>query len=285
MTTSPTSPDPAALATDRRHLTTAAYGSSANLSARQAIYAYQEPAIDFPAWALGLTPIGERMTVLDIGCGNGVYLRRLAAQPAPPARLLGLDLSRGMLADLRRDWDAALPRPHLAVADVQALPLPDGCCDIALAMHMLFHVPDLARAVAELRRVLRPGGVLLAATNGADHLRELADLIDAAMTNVAGRPVAFPRVSSLRFGLENGAEPLRAAFGSVERRDARSTLVIPTVEPVVRYADSLATAREALPPGTDWEAVLAEVKRLTAAEIARRGAFRVTTHAGAFACA
>jgi cyclopropane fatty-acyl-phospholipid synthase-like methyltransferase len=97
MTTSPTNPDGVALMTDRRHLTTAAYGNSVNLSARQAIYAFQEPAIDFPAWALALTPIGEGATVLDVGCGNGVYLRRLAARPAPPARLLGLDLSRGML--------------------------------------------------------------------------------------------------------------------------------------------------------------------------------------------
>jgi ubiquinone/menaquinone biosynthesis C-methylase UbiE len=271
--------------TNRRHLTTAAYGSSANLSARQAIYTYQEPAIDFPAWALALTPIGERATVLDVGCGNGVYLRRLAARPVPPARLLGLDLSRGMLADLRREWDAALPPPRLAAADLQALPLPDTYCDVALAMHMLFHVPDLARGLAELRRVLRPGGVLLAATNGADHLRELGDLIDAAMTNVAGRPVALPRVSGLQFGLENGAETLRVVFASVERRDARSALVIPTPEPVVRYTASLATAREALPDGTDWAAVLTEVERLTAARIAAHGAFRVTTQAGVFVCA
>jgi SAM-dependent methyltransferase len=165
------------------------------------------------------------------------------------------------------------------------LPLPDAGCDVALAMHMLFHVPDLARGVAELRRVLRPGGVLLAATNGADHLRELGDLIDAAMTSVAGRPVALPRVSGLRFGLEDGAAALRATFASVERHDARSALVIPTPEPVVSYTASLATAREALPPGADWAAVLAEVERLTAAEIAARGAFRVTTQAGVFVCA
>ena len=286
--TPPPAPDPAAtlrLSTDRQHLTTAAYASSAHLAARQAIYAYQQPPIDLPGWALAQVTWRGGETVLDVGCGNGVYLGRLAAQPVPPARLLGFDLSRGMLADLVRDWPPARPQPRLVVADIQALPLPDAEVDVVLAMHMLYHVPDLERAVAELRRVLRPGGVLLAATNGDGHLRELAEVIETAVARVAGQPITLPRASGLRFSLENGADRLRTAFARVERRDVPSELVIPAAEPVVRYANSMATLREALPAGTTWEAVLAEVERLATAAIAAHGALRVATRAGVFVCA
>lgn len=277
------SADVARLATDRQHLTTTAYATADNLAARQAIYAFQDPPVDFPGWALAQAPEAGGATVLDIGCGNGQYLRRLATDPTPPARLLGLDLSPGMLAAVRDGWPLAGPPPVLAVADLQALPLPDACCHLALAMHMLYHVPDQVRAAAELRRVLRPGGVLLAATNAADHLHQLADLIDAAIIQVTGEHVALPR-SVLRFSLENGAKPLRPAFASVERRDVVTTLVIPEPGPIVRYAASMATMRALLPSAAAWQSVLAEVERLAVAEIAAHGAVRITTHAGVFVC-
>lgn len=45
------------------------------------------------------------------------------------------------------------------------LPLGDGGVDVVLAMHMLYHVPDVPAPVAELRRIVKPGGTLLASTN------------------------------------------------------------------------------------------------------------------------
>ena len=59
------------------------------------------------------------------------------------------------------------------LGDVQELPFPDGTFDAAVAAWMLYHVPDRDRAISELARVLRPGGRLVAITNGRDHLAEL----------------------------------------------------------------------------------------------------------------
>jgi SAM-dependent methyltransferase len=279
MSRPPEPPATASLGTDRQHLTTSAYGSGANLAARQAIYAYQQPIIDLPAWALARVDWRDGLTVLDLGCGNGAYLRRLAARPTPPSRLLGLDLSRGMLADLTGNWPAGLPPPGLAVADARALPLPDASVDVALAMHMLYHVPDIARAVAEVRRVLRPGGVLLAATNGQAHLHEL----DMAETTDQPPPALFS--GGARFTLENGAAWLQTAFATVERRDAFSTLVVPDPAPVVRYVASMTTLLDPLfPAGPARAALLAAVERRVAAAIAADGAFRVSTRAGLFRC-
>lgn len=80
-------------------------------------------------------------------------------------------------------------RLRLVRGDVQHLPLRTGSVDVALAMHMLYHVPDRRAAVAELRRIVRPSGTLLASTNATDTLAEIWRLFDEAVAEQLGRPV------------------------------------------------------------------------------------------------
>jgi ubiquinone/menaquinone biosynthesis C-methylase UbiE len=131
------------------------YADDRNLSARQRLWRYQDPYFDIVGWVVRLAGLSPGQRVLDTGCGNGEYLRALAQIPV---RAAGCDLSLGMLRPLAH-------RP-LVNADVAALPVRDGAVDAVLAVHMLYHVPDRQAAVRELRRVLRPGGVCVAVTNG-----------------------------------------------------------------------------------------------------------------------
>ena len=271
------------LFTNRQHLTTEAYGNSANLDARKSIYQYQQQPFDLVEWVLGHVEWRGDETVLDVGCGTGQYLKHLARRGG--MRLIGFDLSRGMLADLVRQWNAAAPRPHLAVADAQALPLAHACCEVVLAMHMLYHVSDIVQAAREFRRVLRPDGVLLALTNSEQHLQKLQDMLQAAIDCAAGQPLSLPARFATRFSLENGAAPLQTAFQHIALHEASNELAIPDVAPVVAYCNSVRQTYEAvLPAGVSWNAVLAEVERRVAAEIAIHGAFRVQTSIGVFVC-
>ena len=95
---------------------------------------------------------------------------------------------------------------------------------------MLYHVPDLPGALAEIRRVLRPGGRLFAATNGAGHMQELADLL----APFAGDTSALP-ATERRFGLENGGQQLALHFDRVERYDYEDSLEITEAAPLVAY--------------------------------------------------
>jgi len=99
-------------ATDRRHLTTVAYATGANLAARQSIYRFQRPQLHFIDWALTQVDWAGVTSVVDVGCGNGAYLRRLA-QRVP--RVVGVDLSRGMLADVVRSAADGTPRGFVAL--------------------------------------------------------------------------------------------------------------------------------------------------------------------------
>lgn len=272
------------ITTDRHHLTTHAYATSTHLAARQTIYHYQHPPITLLEWALDHITWNGQEHVIDIGCGNGTYLRRIATRLGPYGRLRGLDLSHGMLTEIARNWNLEPPLPTLITADIQALPIPSASYDIALAMHMLYHVPDIETAVQELRRIVRPHGILLVSTNGLTDKNELQTLYTTAYTTLTGQPTPNESWPD-RFSLEHGAEALRHAFKSVESHALSSELRIPEPEPILRYIESTRPIRSpSLPPDLRWETIMAEIKRNIIAHIIAEGTFRVHTHVGIFIC-
>lgn len=100
-------------------------------------------------------------SVLDAGCGSGRYL--LHAWHRGAARLAGIDLSAPMLDRAKDELAHAADRVPLtlSVGSVTALPIGTGEADITLCGLVLGHVPDLERALGELARATRPGGIVL----------------------------------------------------------------------------------------------------------------------------
>jgi ubiquinone/menaquinone biosynthesis C-methylase UbiE len=96
--------------------------------------------------------------VLDPGCGTGWQAAGLR-RARPDLRVVGVDLSAGMLGNARRA--GAWP---LLQADATRLPLADGSVDTVVTRGVLHHLPDVAAALAEWRRLLRPGGAVVVAS-------------------------------------------------------------------------------------------------------------------------
>jgi ubiquinone/menaquinone biosynthesis C-methylase UbiE len=115
-------------------------------------------------------PLAGRI-VLDAGAGTGAASAALRRRQARP---LAVDMSPGMLA-----WRAA-SRPPCAVADIRALPLGTRSVDDAVAAFVLNHLTDPEAGLAELMRVIRPAGAVLAAVFGNDSHSDARDTIDAA---------------------------------------------------------------------------------------------------------
>lgn len=108
------------------------------------------------AGAQALVPTARRW--LEVGIGTGRIAQPLALQGA---NLTGVDLSAGMLRQLRAGWPADLAALPLAQGDLAALPLAGGAYDVVVAVHVLQLLANWRAAVAEMRRVLAPGGALL----------------------------------------------------------------------------------------------------------------------------
>jgi ubiquinone/menaquinone biosynthesis C-methylase UbiE len=103
--------------------------------------------------------------VLDVGCGKGRFARVLAGR-YPEARLTAMDISEAMLA--------FVPSPIAPVsATMTALPFRDAAFDAAYATESLEHAVDIERAVAEMCRVLKPGGRLVIIDKNAEHWGKL----------------------------------------------------------------------------------------------------------------
>jgi SAM-dependent methyltransferase len=253
--------------TDRTTLRTQAYAGHGPLAARLSIYDFQQDRVDLPGIAVaGLTAV--QGTVLDAGCGLGTYVERLRSE-RPDLRVLPLDLSAGM-------------RPEV-VGDIAALPLADDSVDGALAMHMLYHVPDVPTAVRELRRVLRPGGVLMVSTNGTDDKREVTDLFVTALEDLTGTRNPVPDFDG-GFTLDD-ADLLRAEFGSVQVEVFERETLVPEVELVVAFVDSMrGLSADLLPADVRWEQFLGAVRARVADEIARHGVWRLGNQVGVLTC-
>lgn len=167
--------------------------------------------------------------VLEVGCGWGELAEWIARETG--AEIVAVDLSPRMVElAVERGIDAR-------VADVQDLPFATGTFDLVVAAWMLYHVPNLGRGLAEIARVLRPGGTFVAATNSRFHLHELRELVGSGP-------------STLKFSREDGEEHLRPHFTAIERIDVDGVLELSdraSVEDYVGASISMSPFIENLP--------------------------------------
>ncbi|MFH1569961.1 MAG: methyltransferase domain-containing protein [Gemmatimonadota bacterium] len=243
----------------------AQYADSRNLTARIDLHArYSTNPQGWGDWLfaqLGLRP-GER--ILELGAGPGsLWSKRPGALPTG-CRLLLSDASPGMVAEARQAL--AGPGVGFAVIDAQAIPCADRAFDRVIANHMLYHVADLPRGLAEIARVLRPQGTLWAATNGARHLGELKDLLR--------RFVPTYRSPGAAFTLENGAALLQAHFGEVELRRYEDGLRVTDAAALSAYVRSMGSLTGAT------EEQHREIERAIGDAVAGPGGFAIAKDTG-----
>jgi SAM-dependent methyltransferase len=209
------------LGTDAEYLRERQYKDPGNLNARIALHAKYEQADEpwYP-WLIGRVEWVSGARVLEVGCGSGALWVSVAPL-LPDIEITLTDLSDGMV-EAAVCAVTPLPNVHLTgsrTADAQDLPFDDAAFEVVVANHMLYHVPDPARAVAEFARVLTSDGTLMAATNGPNHLTVVRELT----REVFGWSTFDGAVQ--RFGPETGAGIVAGSFGSVSWHPHPSTLV------------------------------------------------------------
>lgn len=135
-----------------------------------------DPAEVFDSWFVPVlfAPVAEHMVagtalppqarVLDVACGSGIVARTVAARLHGQGEVTGLDINPAMLRVARRRSDAAGLKIDWVQGDAQALPFPDTTFDLVFCQQGLQFFPDRAAAVAEMHRVLVPGGEVAVAT-------------------------------------------------------------------------------------------------------------------------
>lgn len=257
------------------------YRDASNLSARIALHErFSTNPQSLPRWIFDQLELPDEASILEVGCGPGcLWIENLKRIPEGWSITL-TDLSPGMVSEaetrLGSSWHF-----EFRVADVEELPFESEGFDAVVANHMLYHVPNRDRAFSEISRVLKRGGILYAATNGAGHMREtgrLKQILDP------GHPVDAATKEPLGFDLGNGAGQLSRWFSEVTMRRHEDALAVTEAKPLVEYLLS-GPAADAAVQGSNTDEFALRVSALVdrlEQEMASPGAIHITKDVGMF---
>jgi ubiquinone/menaquinone biosynthesis C-methylase UbiE len=226
--------------TDPQYLKTDQYRDSSNLDARVEIHKrFSTNSYGWMHWVFDrLLALPANAKILELGCGPG-YLWMENASRLPSTWDITLsDLSAGMIDSAWRNLVVTGRNYKFKEIDAQEIPFEDGTFDAVIANHMLYHVPDRPKALAEIRRVLKDNGKFMAATVGGNHLNEMGAWIRRA--SMEPRQGKFTQL----FTLENGGDQLRAFFSNVTVDRYEDNLKVTEVAPLLDYVRSMISVEQ-----------------------------------------
>lgn len=234
------------------------YKNASNLNAR--IRLHQQSSVNkygWQRWLFDQFNIPFRARILELGCGGGnLWFENTDRIPASWEIVLS-DFSAGMLQQARQNLDDSRQSHsgttdvrafHFLTIDAQAIPFERDSFDVVIANHMLYHLPDRARGLSEIQRILRPGGRLYASTIGEQHLHELAEMI----CKFDSRIQHWGRLPGGSFTLESGSAELSQWFANVNLRRYEDALIVTDAALLAEY---ILSGRLELPPDQQLELV------------------------------
>lgn len=261
---------------DKDHLRGNQYKDSTNLNARAELHRrFSTATTDWFTWVLDKLALAANMRVLEVGAGPGWLWRRHLHRIPAGCQMMLTDLSPGMVAEAEAALLGTDRHFQFRVANVEELPFADEQFDIVIANHMLYNVPDLNKGLQEIQRVLRPGGRLVAATNGVSHLQELNEIGRAVFPELLGE--GRQSWAGLAFGLENGRFLLTPWFNPIEQHHYDDSLLVNEVEPLVAYMLSTIASH-----AVDQTQTVENLRHYLAQRLTEEGVIPITKSTGLF---
>jgi ubiquinone/menaquinone biosynthesis C-methylase UbiE len=258
---------------DQTYLLHDQYKDATNLDARVRLHLlFSTNKHGWQRWCFDHYALPVEAHVLEIGCGPA-HLWTTNLEHVPPSWQITLsDFSSGMLEQARRNLENHTASFLFEIADVQQLPFRTNTFDAVIANHMLYHVPDRAQALAEMQRVLKPGGTVYLATNGLSHLRELYELKQRFDPTTDFR---WSRTAHESFSLDKGGAEVGRFFQNVRVVRYADALNVTRAEPLVDYILSMMTA-------SVLSRRRSELQHFIENELAQRGVIHISKESGMF---
>ncbi|MCR4930767.1 MAG: methyltransferase domain-containing protein [Lachnospiraceae bacterium] len=184
----------------------------------------------------------SRITVLEIGCGNGAFWRENIKKIPADMHIILSDVSLGMINDARTLLKKEAGRSEklnriieenfeFREFNANSIPLNDESVDIVIANHMLFYFDKPEKVLSEIKRVLKKGGFIFASTYGSEHMKEITDLVKEFDERIA----LAAKDLYLVFGLENGEKILKKYFSDIRKNVYDDFLFVDKAEPLLEY--------------------------------------------------
>ncbi len=247
------------------------YSSAANLNARIRLHEqFSTNPTDWFSWVFDQFDFPADARILELGCGPADLWKKNSNRIPAGWQVHLSDFSPGMVHEARQALSATNKPFRFSVLDAQSLPFEKEMFDAVIANHMLYHVPDRSKALAEISRVLRPGANLYAATNGDANMQEIWEIVHRFDPSIPLQKLGAP------FTLDNGPEQLAPYFRFITLLELPNSLRITQAEPLADYILSMGSMASAnLPPQR-----ITQFRQFIQAELTRQGAIQVSQSTG-----
>ncbi len=267
---------------DPKYLRQSQYANPRNLKHRREIYHFSIPAFDKTQVCINALGLKGAEAILDVGCGEGLTLLELRQQHKHVGRLVGVDSSKGMFVetDALQKEQSVQPVIEFKECSADVLPFSDASFDVVLSLFMLYHMPDIPKALKEWARVLKNDGTLLVATNSVKNRPQNKRFRELAARMLKTK---VPSLFSAAFNAENGEPILEQAFHVKNKIKYSGELQIKKASLIVDVFDSL---RDMFPETSDaqWKPVLQSIKQKVNREITEKGYFSDAVERVYFVC-
>lgn len=209
------------------------YATSANLNTRISIHdKYSTNKQGFGNWIYSHYEIENGARVLELGCGTGSMWKGHDELIKKCGELVLSDFSDAMV-ETTRQTVGAQPNVTYRSIDIQNIPYDDASFDVVIANMMLYHVPDITKGLAEVRRVLKPNGKFYCATYGEHGIIEY-------LSKLLGEYGVEDNVNK-NFTLQNGAAILSSVFENIRKENYEDSLAVTNIADLVDYIYSLSS--------------------------------------------
>lgn len=210
------------------------YKSDKNLNLRSNLHSYNINKIDWDKWCFNQIKLQKNARILELGCGTGKFWYKNKDNIRKDLKITLSDFSNSMLKsakDKLKNVDYEFIYKKINAEDI---PYEDESFDIIIAQHMIYFVPNIEKALAEIKRILSPGGMLYITANSCESMVELNELSEKFAPNLGLDNNGF----SNRFNLENGKSILENYFSGIDTEILDGKIIIEDAKPVVSYKAS-----------------------------------------------
>ena len=258
--------------TDSQYLKNDQYRDSSNLDARVVIHQrFSTNPYGWFRWVFDhLESSPENARVLELGCGHALLWKENVERIPIGWNVTLSDLSPGMLDAAWRNLVVTGRAFKFEEIDAESIPYEEQSFDTVIANHMLYHLLDRLKALAEIKRVLKPGGCLFATTVGEGHMKEM----NAWLSRVSEDSLSA--VFRNLFLLENGAEQLQAFFDTVRMDRYSDNLEVTEIEPLIAYI------RSSIPSADIVDSELDRIRLELELELEHKGKIFISKDSGLF---
>ena len=215
------------------------YQNASNINARVNLHReYSTNEQGWFPWVYEQCQFKTDDNILEIGCGNGAMWIENYEKLPQTVRIVLSDISEGMLRDTRRELEQ-VEKAHASIQslfqyqafDCHTIPYEDESFDCVIANHVLFYCDNVKQVLSEVHRVLKPNGTFICSTYGANHMKEITELVQGFNSSIS---LSAHKLYE-HFGLENGKALLKLYFDDVEQRNYEDSLLVNEAEPLIEY--------------------------------------------------